>query len=111
MALIVQGPPGPQAPPAPSGKDAKDAGPPPPQFRVVRSSVDGGITRPAMCGTDEVVVSAICVAAAGNDAMCTRSDSRICDKRSLFRSPRRRRRANALNGAAGQLLRKASVVL
>jgi len=52
-------------PPGLPGKDGKDAVAPP-QFRVVRSSNDGGVTKPALCGVDEVMVSATCVATAGS---------------------------------------------
>lgn len=59
------GPPGPQGPIGPGGKDGKDGVSPPPQFRVVRSSSDGAMAKPAMCGVDEIVVSATCIATAG----------------------------------------------
>jgi hypothetical protein len=35
-------------------------------FRVVRSSSDGGVSRPAMCGVDEVMVSATCLSKTGS---------------------------------------------
>ncbi|SED11646.1 hypothetical protein SAMN05444164_3742 [Bradyrhizobium erythrophlei] len=57
-----QGQPG---PPRLPGKDGKDAVVPP-QFRVVRSSNDGGVTNRPLCGVDEVMVSATCVASAGS---------------------------------------------
>lgn len=59
------GPVGPQGPPGPSGKDGKDGVSPPPQFRVVRSSSDGGMANPAMCAVDEIVVSATCMTTTG----------------------------------------------
>jgi hypothetical protein len=60
------GPQGPPGPPGPPGKDAKASGPSLPQFRVVRSSADGSAAKPAMCETDEMVVSATCIPAAGS---------------------------------------------
>ena len=57
-----QGQPGPPGPPGKNGKDAVA----PPQFRVVKSSNDGGVPKPALCGVDEVMVSATCVATAGS---------------------------------------------
>ena len=57
-----QGQPG---PPGAPGKDGKDAVAPP-QFRVVRSSNDGGTPKPALCGVDEVMVSATCVVTTGS---------------------------------------------
>jgi hypothetical protein len=59
-----QGQPG---PPGPAGKDGKDAVAPQ-QFRVVRSSNDAGVPKPALCGADEVMVSATCVVTAGSVA-------------------------------------------
>lgn len=56
-----QGQPG---PPGPAGKDGKDAVAPP-QFRVVKSSNDGGVPKPALCAPDEMMVSATCVVPAG----------------------------------------------
>src|SRR5271167_562268 len=52
------GPPGPQGPP---GKNGENGVSPPPQFRVVRSSSEGVVSRPAMCAVDEVIVSATCL--------------------------------------------------
>jgi Collagen triple helix repeat (20 copies) len=60
------GSPGPQGPPGPPGKDAKASESSLPQFRVVRSSTDGSAAKPAMCETDEMVVSATCIPAAGS---------------------------------------------
>lgn len=57
-----QGQPGPAGPP---GKDGKDAVAPP-QFRVVRSSNEGGVPKPALCSADEVMVSATCVVTHGS---------------------------------------------
>lgn len=76
------GPPGPQGPQGPAGKDGANGVSPPPQFRVVRSSADGGVSRPAMCGVDEVMVSATCLSKTGsvNQAPKTISDSgAACD--------------------------------
>lgn|SRR5689334_16254566 len=63
------GPPGPQGSAGPPGKDGKDGVSPPQQFRVVRSSSEGGVANSAMCGVDEVLVSATCVAPAANIAV------------------------------------------
>lgn len=57
---------GPQGPPGSPGKNGENGGAPPPQFRVVRSSSDGGVSRPAMCSVDEVMVSATCLSKAGS---------------------------------------------
>jgi hypothetical protein len=57
---------GPQGPPGPPGKDGKDGVSPPPQFRVVRSSTDGGMAKPAICAIDEVMVSATCLSKTGS---------------------------------------------
>jgi len=59
----AEGPPGPQGPIGPSGKDGQNGVSPPPQFRVVRSSSDGGVS---MCGIDEVMVSATCFSKIGS---------------------------------------------
>lgn len=78
------GSPGPQGPPGPAGKNGENGVSPPPQFRVVRSSSDGGVSRPAMCGVDEVMVSATCLSKAGsaNQAPKTVTDSgAACDPR------------------------------
>jgi hypothetical protein len=57
------GSPGPQGPP---GKNGENGVSPPPQFRVVRASSEGAVSRPAMCGVDEVVVSATCISKTGS---------------------------------------------
>jgi hypothetical protein len=57
---------GPQGPPGSPGKNGENGMSPPPQFRVVRSSSDGGVSRPAMCSGDEVMVSATCLSKAGS---------------------------------------------
>src|SRR5277367_1265329 len=78
------GPPGPQGPPGPAGKNGENGVSPPPQFRVVRSSSDGGVSRPAMCGVDEVMVSATCLSKTGSvdQAPKTITDSgATCDPR------------------------------
>jgi Collagen triple helix repeat (20 copies) len=60
------GSPGPQGSPGAPGKDGRDGVSPPPQFRVVRSSIDGAMTKPAMCAIDEVMVSAMCLSKTGS---------------------------------------------
>jgi hypothetical protein len=60
------GPPGPKGDAGPPGKDGRDGVSPPPQFRVVRGGPDGGISRPATCGAEEIMVSAMCVVSAGD---------------------------------------------
>jgi hypothetical protein len=65
-AAGADGPPGPQGPQGPAGKNGENAVSPPPQFRVVRSTSEGGFSRPAMCGSDEVMVSATCLSPAGS---------------------------------------------
>jgi hypothetical protein len=78
------GPPGPQGPQGPPGKNGENGVSPPPQFRVVRSSSDGGVSRPAMCGVDEVMVSATCLSKTGSadQAPKTLGDSgAACDPR------------------------------
>jgi hypothetical protein len=78
------GSPGPQGPQGPPGKNGENGVSPPPQFRVVRSSSDGGVSRPAMCGIDEVMVSATCLSKTGsvNQAPKTITDSgAACDPR------------------------------
>jgi hypothetical protein len=67
------GAPGPQGPAGPPGKDGRDGVSPPPQFRVVRGGLDGGIAKPAMCGTDEVMVSATCIVSSGDIAETPRT--------------------------------------
>jgi hypothetical protein len=73
---------GAQGPPGSPGKNGENGVSPPPQFRVVRSSSDGGVSRPAMCGVDEVMVSATCLSKAGsvNQPLKTITDSgAACD--------------------------------
>jgi hypothetical protein len=60
------GPPGPQGPQGPAGKNGENGTSPPPQFRVVRSSSEGSVSRSAMCGIDEVMVSATCISKTGS---------------------------------------------
>jgi hypothetical protein len=55
------GPPGPQGPQGPAGKNGENGVSPPQQFRVVRASPENGLSRPAMCSVDEVLVSATCL--------------------------------------------------
>ena len=71
------GPAGPQGPPGPAGKNGENGVSPPQQFRVVRSSAEGGISKPAMCGVDEVMVSATCLSKTGevNQAPSTIGDT------------------------------------
>jgi len=57
---------GPQGPSGSPGKNGENGVSPPPQFRVVRSSSDAGVSRPAMCSVDEVMVSATCLSKAGS---------------------------------------------
>lgn len=61
-----EGPPGPPGPQGPPGKDATSRSSAAPQFRVVRSSAEGGTVKPATCGPDETMVGAICVPQTGN---------------------------------------------
>jgi hypothetical protein len=75
---------GPQGAPGSPGKNGENGVSPPPQFRVVRSSSDGGVSRPAMCSVDEVMVSATCLSKAGsvNQPPKTITDSgAACDPR------------------------------
>jgi hypothetical protein len=75
---------GPQGAPGFPGKNGENGVSPPPQFRVVRSSSDGGVSRPAMCSVDEVMVSATCLSKAGsvNQPPKTITDSgAACDPR------------------------------
>ena len=69
------GPAGPQGPQGPAGKNGENGASPPPQFRVVRSSSDGGVSRPAMCGVDEVMVSATCLSKTGSVSQAARTIS------------------------------------
>jgi Collagen triple helix repeat (20 copies) len=57
---------GKQGDPGPPGKDGRDGVSPPAQFRVVRSATDGAMAKPAMCGIDEVMVSATCLSKTGS---------------------------------------------
>ncbi len=78
----ANGAPGPQGPQGPAGKNGENGVSPPPQFRVVRSTSDGGFSQPAMCGSDEVMVSATCLSQTGsvNTAPKTISDTgAACD--------------------------------
>jgi hypothetical protein len=78
------GPAGPIGAQGPAGKDGKDGVTPPPQFRVVRGSAEGVVSKPALCGTDEVMVSATCLSRTGsvNQAPKTLSDTgAACDPR------------------------------
>ena len=75
---------GPQGAPGFPGKNGENGVSPPPQFRVVRSSSDGGVSRPAMCSVDEVMVSATCLSKVGsvNQPPKTITDSgAACDPR------------------------------
>jgi hypothetical protein len=67
------GPPGPQGLDGRPGKDGRDGVSPPLPFRVVRSEPDGGISKPAMCGTNEVMISATCITKAGDAAQAPRT--------------------------------------
>ena len=71
------GPAGPQGPQGAAGKNGENGVSPPPQFRVVRASADGVVSKPAICGTDEVMVSATCLSRTGsaNQAPKTLSDT------------------------------------
>jgi Collagen triple helix repeat (20 copies) len=60
------GPVGPQGPQGPPGKNGADGISPPPQFRVVRATPQNGLSRPAMCGIDEMMVSATCISRTGS---------------------------------------------
>jgi Collagen triple helix repeat (20 copies) len=60
------GPAGPQGPQGQAGKNGENGVSPPPQFRVVRSAPENGLSRPAMCGVDEVMVSATCLSKTGS---------------------------------------------
>jgi hypothetical protein len=78
------GPAGPQGPQGPAGKNGENGVSPPAQFRVVRASPDGVVSKPALCGTDEVMVSATCLSKTGavNQSPKTLSDTgAACDPR------------------------------
>jgi Collagen triple helix repeat (20 copies) len=64
---------GPQGFSGPPGKDGKDGVSPPSQFRVARGAIDGGISKPATCGAEEIMVSAMCVVPAGDSAQTPRT--------------------------------------
>jgi hypothetical protein len=67
------------------GSPGKDGVSPPPQFRVVRSSVENRLAKPAMSAADEVMVSATCLSKIGsvNQAPKTIGDSgATCDPQS-----------------------------
>ena len=83
------GPVGPQGPPGPAGQDGKNATSPLPQFRVVRSTMDGGVAKPALCETDEVMVSATCVLARGavSQAPRTLENGASCEARPRQEAP------------------------
>jgi len=67
------GPPGPEGVTGAPGKDGRDGVSPPLPFRVIRSEADGGISKPAMCGTNEVMISATCITKAGDAALAPRT--------------------------------------
>jgi hypothetical protein len=78
------GPAGPIGAQGPAGKDGANGVTPPPQFRVVRGSAEGVVSKPALCGSDEVMVSATCLSRIGsaNQAPKTLSDTgATCDPR------------------------------
>jgi hypothetical protein len=78
------GPAGPTGPAGPAGKDGRDGVSPPAQFRVVRGGFDGGISKAAMCDTDEVMVSATCIVSAGDTTQAPRTlgdNGASCDAR------------------------------
>lgn len=60
------GPPGLQGPQGPAGKNGENGVSPPQHFRVVRASPENGLSRPAMCSVDEVLVSATCLSRTGS---------------------------------------------
>jgi hypothetical protein len=67
------GPAGPQGPQGPAGKNGENGVSPPPQFRVVRSTSDGGVSKPALCGVDEIMVSATCLLIAGSTSQAPKT--------------------------------------
>ena len=81
------GPPGaagPQGPAGPPGKDGRDGVSPPLPFRVVRSAVEGSVSKPATCATDEIMVSATCIVKAGDISEAPRTigeSGAACDTR------------------------------
>jgi hypothetical protein len=79
------GAPGPPGPGGPQGSSGKDGVSPPPQFRVVRSSVRNGPAKTAMCAADDVMVSPTCLSRVGsvNEAPKTIGDrGATCDPQS-----------------------------
>jgi hypothetical protein len=72
-AMGASGPPGPEGVAGAPGKDGRDGVSPPLPFRVVRSEADGGISKPAMCGTNEVMISATCITKAGDAGLAPRT--------------------------------------
>jgi hypothetical protein len=72
-AMGPAGPAGPQGLAGAPGKDGRDGVSPPLPFRVLRSEADGGISKPAMCGTNEVMISATCIVKAGDAAQAPRT--------------------------------------
>src|ERR1700683_266029 len=87
LALAVagcSGPKGDKGDRGEKGEQGKAGVTSPPQFRVVRASADGVVSKPALCGTDEVMVSATCLSrtASVNQAPKTLSDTgAACDPR------------------------------
>jgi hypothetical protein len=78
------GPAGPPGPPGPPGKDGRDGVSPPLPFRVVRGGVEGGISKPASCGTDEIMASATCIVKTGDVSQAPRTigeTSASCDSK------------------------------
>jgi len=67
------GSPGPQGQAGPPGKDGRDGVSPPPQFRVVRGGLDGGISKPATCAAEEIMVSATCMVSSGDISQTPRT--------------------------------------
>ena len=67
------GPPGPQGLAGAPGKDGRDGVSPPLPFRVVRSAVDNGISKPALCGSEEIMIAATCVVKVGEAAQSPRT--------------------------------------
>src|ERR1700722_6808567 len=67
------GPPGHQGLAGAPGKNGRDGVSPPLPFRIVRAAVDNGISKPALCGTDEIMISATCIVKAGEAAQSPRT--------------------------------------
>jgi hypothetical protein len=95
------GPPGPQGPPGSPGKNGENGVSPPQQFRVVRSPSDGGVSRPAMCGVDEVMVSATCLLKTGSVNQAPKTYRQRRCLRSATRPIRRARSGSPLCEATG----------